>query len=268
MPVNFTGNRNLLAWNKGLAIVYGLEALAILLLGSGKTFPVGIHFLGVDGLLSQAAGHTIYTQAFRPLFDLPLAQVLALCLAVSAAIHAMLSNYVKDLYIPWLEQGSNPLRWLDNAFSASLLPLAIALVAGVSSITMLLAIFILGFVSHILALLLDVYNRPYSPAQPIKDWRLFIVLTMTATTAWLMVIAPVIAGYLFGDGLPVYISLTLLTALVFVVAIGWLMINSYRRRSQGKPEDYRKFELSFMLLSFAAKSIIAWELFVAVLMQS
>lgn len=250
-------------WNKWLAVIYGVEALAILLLSVGHTFPVTIKFLGVDTLLSQQAGHTIYAAASRHLFDMPLAQVLGLVLAISAVIHALQASYIRSIYEEWLERGANPLRWLDGSFSASLLPVAIGLAAGFSDLTSLLMLFVLGFMAHILGLLVELYNQPYQADKPIADTRPFTLLVVASITVWLVLGLYIGASALFGGGLPLYIWATYLTALVFVAAIGAVLLSNYRRRAPFK--SYVRSERAIMLLGFAAKSIIAWELFAAVL---
>ena len=254
------------SWNKWLAAAYAVEALAIIIAGTGHTFPVVIHFLGVDTMLSQTAGHTVNALATRHLFDVPLAQVLALVLAIPAVLHLMLSSYLHNQYNAWMERGMNPIRWLDGAFSASLLPVAIGLAAGFSDITGLLMLFALGFITHLLGMLMELYNQPYTTYKadtPAKDTKPFFLMVVAGTAAWLALGLFLGASLIFGAGLPWHAWVSYLTALVFVVLITLLLVRNYRR--QGRWKDYQKTERAFMVLSFAAKSVVAWELFAAVL---
>jgi|GEM_PF-398195 len=257
------GLGSLSQWNKWFGIIYLVQALAILIIATGKTLPVTVHFVGVDNMLSQVAGHTVYATASRHLFDVPLAQVLALALAISGALHWLLAAYMRNQYEEWMAKGLNPVRWLDGAFSASLIVLAIALASGINEITTLIALFVFSFMVHMLGLCMELYNLPYRRDEPVKDRKPYILMVIAAVAVWLMGGIPILAAVLFGNGLPAYIWITYATASVVVVASVTVLSRNYRRL--GRWKEYPKAERLHMAISFAAKSIIAWELFVALL---
>jgi hypothetical protein len=259
--------------NKWLAIGYGVQAIALLLFSVGRTFPITIHFLGKDTLASQAAGHTVYASASQHLLDVSLPQILGLSLAISAVFHLIVARWLKAQYTDWLAEGSNPLRWLDGAFSVSLLPVAIGLVAGLSDITSILMLFVLGFATHLLGLYMEAYNqkranhlltgkKPTGPG-PTTDYRPFLLLCITGASACIVLGASVLAAVVFGAGLPPGIWLAYVLGVISVIAYLVVMMRTYRRT--GRFADYRYSELASITLSFVAKSGIAWLLFSAVL---
>jgi hypothetical protein len=252
------------AWNKWLAIVYGVQALALLLFSLGRLFPVTIHFLGMDTLASQAVGHTVYTAASRHLFDVSLPQLLAMSLAISAATHGILSRWMREQYASWIRQGSNPIRWLDGAFSTSLLLVVIGLVAGLSDVTSLLMLFALGFVVHLSGLYMESYNQPYtSKGKPVQDYRPFILLCITAAAAWLALGGAILSAAIFGAGLPPGVWIAYLVGSIFAAAYAFVTVQGYRR--VGRWAEYRNNEMACVIVSFIAKSSVAWLLFSAVL---
>ncbi len=254
----------LLSLNKWLAIALGLQALALVLLSANRLFPVTIHFLGMDTLVSQAAGQTVYTPATRHLFDVSLAQILGLALAISAAAHGILARWLSKPYLEWIKEGSNPIRWLDGAFSASLLPVAIGLVAGLADVASLVMIFVLGFATHLLGLYMESYNQKHtSVGKPVADYRPFILLCITGVTAWVVLGTSILSSVIFGHGLPPGVWIAYIVGVLCAIAYLLVMVQGYHRKSRWA--SYRNSEVSLIVLSFIAKSSIAWLLFSAVL---
>lgn len=250
--------------NKWLAIAYGTQALALLLFSLRGLFPVTVHFLGVDTLASQATGHTVYAAATLHLFDMSLPQLLALSLAISAATCGILARWLRAPYAVWVKQGSNPIRWMDGSFSTSLIPVAIGLVVGLSDVTSLLMLFVLGFATHILGLYMEAYNAEHmANGQPAKDYRPFILLCITSAAVWLTLGVAILSSVIFGSGLPTGAWTAYGIGTFCVGAYGFILLQGYRRR--GRWANYRTSDLACSLLSFAAKSTIAWLLFWAVL---
>lgn len=253
--------------NKWLAIGYGVQALALMLFSVGRVFPVTVHFLGKDTLASQAVGHSVYAAASQHLFDVSLPQILALSLTISAVLHAIIARWLRRQYATWLDEGSNPLRWLDGAFSASLLPVAIGLVAGLADVASMALLFILGFATHLLGLYMEAYNQKFTQQKTgisaAQDFRPFMLLCITGATVWLVLGSSVLSAVIFGAGLPPGVWLAYIFGIICVSAYTVVMLRTYRRA--GRFADYRYTELVSVILSFVAKSGIAWLLFSAVL---
>lgn len=255
--------------NKWLAIAYGVQALALLLVSVGRLSPVTVHFLGVDTLASPAAGHTVYAAASRHLFDVSLPQLLAFSLTISAVIHGLLARWLRGQYDGWLKQGSNPFRWLDGAFSSSLIPVVIGLVVGLSDVASLAMLFILGFATHILGLYMESYNnesrarKPQDNNVPAKDYRPFILMCITGATIWLVLGSAILSAVIFGAGLPPGIWIAYLVGSICAAAYAAVMLQNYRQA--GRWSEYRKGNTACAVLGFVAKSSIAWLLFAAVL---
>lgn len=271
--------------NKRLAIAYIVQALVLIILAAAKSFPVTVHFLGVDSFASAVNGGangTVYAPASHQLFALPLVQVLALSLTVSAAFHGLSAAWGSNLYASFVRQGVNPLRWMENAFSASLLPVAIGLVAGVQDIAAILMLFALGFIAHIMGWQMESDRAAGGAGAQLNKRRSFIAMAVAAGAAWLALGYYLLGAGLFGNGVAVYTALAYGFGLAGVLLYGAL-VHQYcfgdtpgggvvaklqpvlpTRWSQ-KLQDYARLERWCMMLSFCIKTLVVWQLFAGAL---
>lgn len=255
--LNTFGKLHLL--NKWMSIAYLVQLAAIIILASGEMFSVTASFLGVDSLASDSNKSTVYAPASQHLFDLSLAQVLALSLGISAAFHAIVANLLRPVYEAMLAEKENPYRWMENAFSFSLLPVAIGLVVGVRDIASMLMIFVLGFAAHILGWQFE-HHLAGKREQDAR--RVFALMAVAALTAWLVVGGYALASVLFGNGLPAYAAAAFAAGLGGVLGTGWVL-QQYKKAS-GKWGDYLRVEQASIILNYTVKSLVTWLLFIAV----
>src|SRR5579885_1602201 len=82
-------SKQLNLFNFGLAIIFFIQAILVVLLSRNVLVPVNTHFLTKDNLASQAAGHIVWAEASRHLFDIRLANLLALILVIAAIVHLL-----------------------------------------------------------------------------------------------------------------------------------------------------------------------------------
>ncbi len=225
--------------HKRLALAYGLQSIVLLLLAPGLAYPVTI--------------------ASELLFTMSLSQVLALSLAISGTFHALQAFSTRFQYEAALDRRENPYRWLENAFSASLLPLAIGLVVGLRDVTALAMLFILGFITHVLGWQLE---RQLASKQSMDARRTFVLLAVASLTVWAAVGSYAVQAAVSGKGLPWYGFVAYVLGLIFVAGIGWVIVQY--RDGRGKWHDYLYFERTMVLAGFAAKSSVAWVLFTGI----
>lgn len=231
--------------HKRLGVAYGVQALAILLLtfGLSQTVPIHLNFDAASGGVGQLAW-----------LDFSIIQILALPLAISGTFHIMQAHYVWPLYKAGLRANESPYRWLENAFSASMLPIAIGLLAGMRDAASIMMLFVLGFVTHLLGWQ---YERQVAAAQSQEARRTFAALAISSLAAWIATGSYVVTSA-WQAGLTAYVSLAYGLALLFVAAFGWQLL----QHGRGRWPDYTLVERRSMLLGFGAKSLIIWILFI------
>lgn len=255
-PKNVTNTlANLYQWNKWLALLHAAQGVIILVLSAARAFPVTTSYLGVDTLQTQAQGHTVLAAGTHHLFDVNMAYLVAAFFFMSAIAHGLLATNLRGQYEKDLKKGINKVRWIEYAFSASTMMVAIGLLVGVQDISTLLMLFGLTAVMNLLGLVFELHNQ--GARQP--NWLSYIVGCIAGILPW------IVAGfYLVGGGM--YGA----TALVFVYWIfgsifilsGCFVVNMYLQyRKIGKWTNYLYGERVFMVLSLVAKAALAWQIF-------
>lgn len=218
--------------NKRLALVYGLQAIFILFFASLQLYPV-----------------TIATQH---LFDVSNLQLVALSMAISGSFHVMQATVVRSQYQAMLKRRENPYRWLENAFSTSLLPIAIGLVVGLSDITTLIVLFALGFISQVLAWQ---FEQQLATGRSSEIKRTLLLIKVTGLTVWSAVGAYMVYG-MAGDGLSAYFVAAFVVATAAAGGLVWIL--QKHQQDSGKWHDYARTDRAIAVLNFTVKSAVAW----------
>lgn len=97
---------------------------------------------------------------------------------LSAAAHAMaLVPYLvfnRVFYFEWISECKNPMRWVEYAFSASIMVLTIAYTSGIKTLYLLICIFMLSFVTMTFGWTTECLSRPapggFDLAYQSKKW--------------------------------------------------------------------------------------------------
>ncbi len=141
MPVGIDSNRSasLFRWNLGLAILHGIQFLAMLALSFAKDPLVSSPV--VSSYLRFEPSTRTLVEAQRPLFDLPIGPTVALFFLLSAIAHFSVAVPFRGWYERNLVRGQNPARWIEYAFSSSVMIVVIAGLTGIREIGTLVAIF-------------------------------------------------------------------------------------------------------------------------------
>jgi hypothetical protein len=242
-------------WNRNLAALHLLQGVAILVLSTGKTFPVTTNFLGIDALATQAQGHPVLAGATRHLFEVQLSWLIAAFFFLSAIAHFLMSTYLRELYEKNLAKKLNAIRWFEYAFSASIMLVAIGLLSGVSDFSSLLMIFALCAVMNLLGLVMEVHNQNARQV----NWLSYIVGCIASIVPWIVLMFYLIGSQIWGGGVPGFVYGIYASLFVLFGSFAVNMFLQYRKR--GKWADYVYGEYVYMILSLVAKTALAWQIF-------
>jgi hypothetical protein len=251
--------RSLRSWNLWLGLLLVAEAVVIGVIGKSSSMAITSNFLNVDTLASRSAGHAVYAQASSHSFDINLVLVVAVFLCISAIFHLLIATYCRSSYEKQLQIQTNQLRWIDYGLSAGVMLMAIALINGISDVASLMMIFVLVVLLHVFGYFLEV--RPDVAARTKKY--IFWGLLVAGGTVWLAIASYTKSAIVNGVGLPHFIywidgTIFAMTAL--------LALNTYfNYQKKGKWADYLYGERAYMVLSFVAKTALAWQLFAGLL---
>ena len=192
------------------------------------------------------------------LFSIPLAYVIASFFLMSAIAHASAGWLVRSRYEAWLARGMNPLRWVEYAFSSTVMIVAIAYVSFITDFPALVAIAGCNVAMNLFGWSMEAANE----GREKPDWKHFIFGCIAGIVPWIAIFS-VVWAFSAQEGLPAEFSIP---AFVYVI-IGSLfvafnifaitMVLQYRKI--GRWKDYLAGEKTYMILSLVAKTLLAWQ---------
>jgi hypothetical protein len=234
-------------FNLAMGIFHGVQGAAILALATGFSIPIVVHSLtGPPG----SAAETI------SLFDLRIAWAVAAFLFISALAHLLIASVAFPSYRRMLLVGRNDYRWIEYAFSASLMAVLIGLLPGINDAAAVIAIFSANGAMILFGLLQERYERPGGSMLP------FWLGGLVGVVPWIA-----IGLYLAGIGTdaqaPGFVYAIFVSLFLFFMSFALNMWLQYRR--VGPWKDYLFGERIYVLLSLVAKSALAWQIFAGTL---
>lgn len=242
-------------WNSIAVIVFLLEAVAIIVAATGKTFPVVLNFLGVDTLATQAKGEDILAPASRHLFDASLPWTVALFLLAAAVMHFLMASYLRKFYEDGLAKRTNAVRWLGYGVSSGLMIVGLGLLSGVQDLAALLMLFVLTFGMSGLYAVAERYNQKSSSAATCNYW----MGTVLGLTSWLALSVYAWGAHAYGAGMAMYLHVFCLVAFMLQAAIA---VNFYLQlRAKGRWANYMYGEWLFTGLNVVLLSAATWIIF-------
>ncbi|MGH7195694.1 MAG: heliorhodopsin HeR [Candidatus Saccharimonadales bacterium] len=246
------------AWQTGWAVLYGVQALAILLLSVGRGFPVISRYLAKDALQSRGRGHTVLAQSWHQLFSVNLAYPIAAFLLVAMLAHIFMRVFY-DNYLIDAKRGLNLWRWLHYGISGGLVAVSIGLVNGLQDITGIIMLFGIVLVAALAGLIMEFYGR----ANQNLGWASYGLIITLGVIGWLGIGFYGFGASLFGGQLPTYVYGLDISAWIFSLLFAGQLLLTQKR--YGRWADYLFSEKTYMILALLAQGAVAWQLFAAVL---
>lgn len=221
--------------------------------------PVTTSFLAQDKVSSSIAGSTVYAPASHHLFDINLAYIIAAFFFISALAHLIIATWKRKTYEKDLSRGTNRSRWIEYAFSASTMMLAIALLVGVFDLSSLIMIFALTAVMSLLGLNMELRNQNVARV----DWASYSVGLISGLVPWLVLIIYIWNSHVYGSGVPRFVYWIYGSLLVLFASFAVNMYFQYKKL--GHWSTYLYGERVYIILSFIAKTALAWQVFAGIL---
>ncbi len=240
--------RRLHRLNLAAGSLHALSALLILLLANSFALPVTAHYMaGPPGTTKRQFVH---------LADIRMAWLIGAFFALSSLAHFLLAGPLRSRYEANLELHRNPYRWLEYSISSSLMILAIAQLTGISDVAALIALVGLNAAMIGFGWLQERYESPGGSLLP------FWLGCGAGALPWVA-----IGFYLIGPGAHahapgfvygIYVSL-------FLAFNCFAIVQYLQYKKVGRFADYLVGEKTYLVLSLAAKSLLAWQIFASTL---
>jgi hypothetical protein len=223
--------------------------IAILLLSNDAALPVRATYL------TEAPGTGNFSEPVN-LFDLNISYMVAAFMALSAFFHFFVSSpKVFPKYVDGLQRHINVYRWVEYSLSSSIMIVVILQLNGVTDYIALLAAFGVNVSMILFGWLQERYTTPGN-----GDMLPFWFGCIAGSIPWIAIAINLaspkgpaestVPGFVYG----IVISLFILFNCFAIVQ--WKQYNA-----KGKWADYLYGERRYIVLSFVAKSLLAWQVF-------
>lgn len=231
-------------WNLGLAALHGIQAVLVLVLASDFSIPVTTAWpTGPPGTAVPPA---------EDLVDVRIGAAIALFLALAALDHLLSATVLRDRYELDLRAGLNRLRWIEYSVSATIMILLIAFYSGITGISAIIAIVGANVAMILFGWLQELMNPPGRSRMTMLP---FWFGCVAGAAPWIAITTNLIGsdetpGFVYG----IFVSL-------FVFFMSFALNQWLQYRGVGRWADYAFGEKAYLVLSLAAKSLLAWQIF-------
>jgi hypothetical protein len=234
-----------------LNIVFGIlfvvQAVVLLIVAEAAKLPVRGSFL------TDAPGSGQYGS--RDIFDLRVDWVVAIFLLLAAIDHLGVALVFRRRYESGIVKGVNPFRWWEYSISASLMVVLIAMLAGVSELTALVMMFGANAGMIFFGLVME---RANVDSRPVR-WSPFVYGCVVGIVPWIGIVIQFWLSSGEGDGVPGFVYVIFVT--LFLLFNGFAINMWLAFRGKGKFANPLFSEKVYLVLSIAAKSALAWQVY-------
>jgi len=240
-------------FNVFMAMLHFLQGVAMIWLSTEMKLPVMTSFLK----FSQK------TQTLVPdpkvWFELRLAFIIALFLFLSSLAHFLISlPGINKWYNRNLAKGANYARWIEYAFSSSVMIIVVSMLVGIYDISALVPIFFANASMILFGWMMELHNQSTTKV----NWTSFVFGCIAGVAPWI-----VIGIYLFSPGSesnpPTFVYWIFFSIFIFFNIFAINQALQYKK--VGPWKDYLFGEKVYIVLSLVAKSLLAWQVFAGTL---
>ena len=188
-----------------------------------------------------------------------LGAVLASFPLISAIAHFSIAYIKNRNYNENLKKGINPYRWYEYAFSSSIMIVLISTFVGVWDLWSLVMIFVLNAMMILFGYMMELINQHTEKT----NWSPYLYGCVSGGVPWIVLFAYFIAAISStGTNPPTFVYLILFIYFIWFNSFAINMVLQYK--GIGKWKDYLYGERAYIILSFIAKTVLSWLVFVGV----
>jgi hypothetical protein len=241
-----------LRWANLIAgIFHTIQGVVMIVMSNEMTLPVSATFS------SGKPGGAIDDSRLTTLFSYRLGPAVAAFSLISAGFHLLVASpWGFPRYLTELAAQRNRFRWIEYSLSASLMIVLIAGITGITDIAALIALFGLNTAMILFGWLMETMSRP----GPGCNWTPFVFGSLVGGVPWIT-----IAIYLVGAGADVPGFVYGIFASLFLLFNCFAANQWLQYRSLGPWHRLLHTEWVYIVLSFVAKTLLAWQIFASIL---
>jgi hypothetical protein len=241
-------------FNLGMGLLHLVQGILMIVLSNDKAYPIYTSFLKFD--LSKMA----LVPDLKLASELRFGPAVAVFLLISAVAHFFLATVGYKLYVSNLRKGMNPVRFYEYALSSSVMIVLIGMLVGIYDLGAIILIFGINAMMNLFGIMMELHNQNTQKT----DWTAFIYGSVAGIIPWIVIVIYFV-GSLTGEGgkPPAFVYAIIPTLFVFFNIFAVNMVLQYKK--VGPWKDYLFGERVYIILSLAAKTVLAWIIFAGTL---
>jgi len=246
--------KGLRRFNVIMGFLHLVQGILMIVLSNDTAYPIYTNFLKFD--LTKMA----LVPDAQLAFELRFGPAVAVFLLLSAVAHFFLATIGYKLYIANLQKGMNPVRFYEYALSSSVMIVLIGMLVGIYDLGAIILIFGINAMMNLFGIMMELHNQFTKKT----NWTSFIYGSIAGIIPWIVIVL-YFAGSLAGEGgkPPAFVYAIIPTLFVFFNIFAVNMVLQYKK--VGPWKDYLFGERFYIILSLAAKTILAWIIFAGTL---
>ena len=245
--------RLLFRLNLSAAIVQFASSLAIFLLtiGADNGFDFYTNYPKAVGEGGRPGGPDA-----QVVFNISVGWLSGTFLALSSLDHLLVCTCFKGVYENGISKNYNVFRWIEYAFSASIMRIIVGVLSGVSDLYMQFLQFGLTACTMLFGLIFELENRKKRLVAPSEiRWYLYWLGFIPHTFSWAVNIAFFFHSLSTGDP-PGFVYAIIF--IIFFLDLTFPIILGLQWKASCCLRPYVNGEIAFIILSFTSKNLLAW----------
>jgi len=247
----FSGLRR---FNLFMGFLHLVQGILMIVLSNDRAYPIFTNFLKFDTTIMSLVPDP------KLAFELRFGPAVAVFLLLSAVAHFFLATVGYKLYVSNLKKGMNPVRFYEYALSSSVMIVLIGMLVGLYDLGGLILIFGINAMMNLFGIMMEYHNQHTQKT----DWTSFVYGSVAGIIPWIVIVL-YFFGSLAGEGgkPPAFVYAIVPTLFVFFNIFAVNMVLQYKK--VGPWKDYLFGERVYIILSLAAKTVLAWIIFAGTL---
>jgi hypothetical protein len=241
-------------FNLIMGFLHLIQGIFMIVVSNDTTYPIFTNYLSFDDA----------SRSLNPdpqlLYELRFGPAVAAFLLISAVAHFYLATVGYNRYVQNLRRGMNPVRFYEYALSSSLMIVLIGMLVGLWDLGAMILIFTLNATMNLFGIMMELHNQTTQKT----DWTAFIYGCIAGVVPWIVIMMYFVGAVSSGDAKPPAFVYTIVpTLFVFFNIFAINMVLQYKK--VGRWHDYLFGERIYIVLSLAAKTVLAWLIFAGTL---
>jgi len=241
-------------FNLFMGALHLAQGVFMILISNDRTYPIFTNFLTFN-----TESRSLVPDP-KLLYELRFGPAVAAFLLLSAVAHFYLGTVGYRSYVANLKRGMNPIRFYEYALSSSLMIVLIGMLVGMWDLGSLILIFGLNAMMNLFGIMMELHNQKTERT----NWTAFIYGSIAGIIPWIVIVLYFLGSLSSSDAKPpAFVYAIIPTIFVFFNIFAVNMVLQYKK--VGRWADYLFGERVYIILSLAAKTALAWQIFAGTL---